>query len=101
MTNDAVRYCDTYRRTLLDMHIPDWDPEFLAEYDPEGLAELYAASHISGALFYCKSHMGLNYWPSPVGGIHPAAAERDLVGEMLHALQGARHRAGRLLLGDL
>jgi hypothetical protein len=84
----VARYDRTYRRTLLDMHIPDWDPAFLAEYDPERLAELYAASHISGVLFYCKSHMGLNYWPSPVGGIHPAAAKRDLVGEMLRALRG-------------
>ena len=87
MTNDAVRYDRTYRRTLLDMHIPDWEPEFLSEYDPEGLAELYAGSHISGVLFYCKSHLGLNYWPSPVGGIHPAAAKRDLVDEMLRALR--------------
>jgi hypothetical protein len=83
----ALRYDRTYRRTLLDMHIPDWEPEFLAQHNPERLAELYAASHISGVLFYCKSHMGLNYWPSPVGGIHPAAAERDLVDEMVHALR--------------
>jgi Alpha-L-fucosidase len=83
----SVRYDRTYRRTLLDMHIPDWEPEFLAAYDPEALAELYATSHISGVLFYCKSHMGLNYWPSPVGAIHPAAAKRDLVGEMANALR--------------
>ena len=40
----ALRYDRTYRRTLLDMHIPDWDPEFLAQHNPERLAELYAAS---------------------------------------------------------
>jgi hypothetical protein len=69
------------------MHIPDWHPDFLSEYQPEKLADVYAASNISGVLFYCKSHLGLNYWPAPVGGIHPAAKDRDLVGEMLAALR--------------
>ena len=87
MTTHGRRYHQTYRRTLLDMHIPGWDPEFLSEYEPEKLADLYASSNISGVLFYCKSHMGLNYWPAPVGGIHPAAKDRDLVGEMLAALR--------------
>lgn len=73
---------------LLDMHIPDWDPAFLADYDPVSLVDLYAQADVSGVLFYCKSHLGLSYWPTPVGGIHPAAAERDLVGEMLAALRG-------------
>lgn len=87
MKAEGARYHQTYRRTLLDMHIPDWDPRFLSEYEPEKLADLYASSNISGVLFYCKSHMGLNYWPAPVGGIHPAARGRDLVGEMLSALR--------------
>ena len=87
MTTERVRYHRTFRRTLLDMHVPDWDPEFLAQHEPEKLADIYAASNISGALFYCKSHMGLNYWPAPVGGIHPVAKDRDLVGEMLAALR--------------
>ncbi len=87
MTSEAIRYHSTYRRTLLDMHIPDWDPEFLAQYRPEDLADLYASNNISGVLFYCKSHLGLNYWPTPVGAVHPAAKDRDLVGEMLGALR--------------
>ena len=95
MTTDGRRYHQTYRRTLLDMHIPGWDPEFLSEYEPEKLADLYASSNISGVLFYCKSHMGLNYWPAPVGGIHPAAKDRDLVGEMLAALPLAVSLRGR------
>ncbi len=87
MTNEPVRYYDTYRRTLLDMHIPDWDQQFLSEYEPEKVADLYASANISGALFYCKSHLGLNYWPTPVGAVHPAAKDRDFVGEMLAALR--------------
>jgi len=87
MSTERTRYNRTYRRTLLDMHIPDWDPGFLSEYDPQALADVYAASGITGVLFYCKSHLGLNYWPAPVGGIHRAAKNRDLVGEMLAALR--------------
>jgi hypothetical protein len=28
-------YHDKFRRTLLDMHIEDWDDRFLSEYDPD------------------------------------------------------------------
>jgi hypothetical protein len=83
----ARHYLDTRRRMLLDMHIPDWDPGFLAEYDPAALADLYASAGVTGVLFYCKSHLGLNYWPAPVGAIHPVAAGRDLVGELYAALR--------------
>lgn len=81
-----TRYQDTYRRMLLDMHIPDWDEEFLAQYDPDALADAYSVAGAEGVLFYCKSHLGLNYWPVPVGAIHPAAKNRDLVGELHSAL---------------
>lgn len=82
-------YLDSRRRLLLDMHIPDWDDGFLASYDPRELAGLYRLAGADGALLYCKSHLGLNYWPSPVGGIHRVARERDLVGEAKSALEGA------------
>lgn len=77
----------TYRRSLLDMHIPDWDEKFLSEYEPEKLADEYVKSNVEAVLLYCKSHMGLSYWPTPVGGIHPAAKDRDLIGEMVEALK--------------
>ncbi len=28
------KYQQSYRRTLVDMHIPDWDAAFLSRYDP-------------------------------------------------------------------
>lgn len=82
-------YLASRRRLLLDMHIPDWDDGFLARYDPAALARVYQMSGAGGALVYCKSHMGLSYWPSPVGGVHRAARERDLVGETKAALEAA------------
>ncbi|GAB3039812.1 hypothetical protein GCM10027052_20380 [Parafrigoribacterium mesophilum] len=83
------RYLASRRRLLLDMHIPDWDEGFLARYDPAELARLYQRCGAGGALLYCKSHLGLSYWPSPVGGIHRAARNRDLVGETKAALESA------------
>lgn len=81
------RYGQTYRRSLLDMHIPGWDPLFLSKYEPAKLAAEYEKAQVEGVLLYCKSHMGLNYWPVPVGGIHPAAKDRDLVGELVSELK--------------
>lgn len=83
----APPYATTRRRMLLDMHIPDWDPAFLAEYDPVALADLYASAGVTGAILYSKSHLGLSAWPTPVGGIHPAARARDLVAETLTAFR--------------
>lgn len=80
-------YHKTYRRMLLDMHIPDWHPDFLRDYDPEKLASTYADANVEGVLLYCKSHMGHNYWPCPVGSIHPKAQNRDFVGELFNALK--------------
>lgn len=84
-----VAYLRSRRRLLLDMHIPDWDERFLADYEPTDLARLYRLAGADGALLYCKSHLGLNYWPTPIGGIHRAAQERDLVGEAKAALEEA------------
>lgn len=83
----------SYRRSLLDMHIPAWDEKFLSEYDPNSLAENYSNANVEAVLLYCKSHMGLSYWPTPVGGIHPAAKDRDLVGELVQALKERGIRA--------
>jgi hypothetical protein len=30
------KYLQSYRRMLVDMHIPDWAPEFLSHYNPVG-----------------------------------------------------------------
>jgi Alpha-L-fucosidase len=80
-------YPETYRRMLLDMHVPAWHPSFLSKYEPADLADLYSTSGTQAVLLYCKSHLGLNYWPAPVGGVHPAAAERNLVAELLAELE--------------
>jgi hypothetical protein len=73
----------SYRRFLLDMHIPDWDEAFLSAYDPRAMAALWAASGIGSVMLYCLSHTGLAYWPTKVSTVHGALTGRDLVGESL------------------
>lgn len=86
-------YLDTYRRMLLDMHIPDWDPSFLSSYDPVRLAELYERARVTGVMLYCNSHVGLTNYPAPTGKMHPGLGGRDVVGELVSELHGRDIRA--------
>jgi len=78
-----------YRRLLLDMHIPDWDDAFLAEYDPKRIVATYKRAGADSVMIYCQSHTGLAYWPTEVGTPHRALQGRDLVGETLSRLREA------------
>ena len=81
------KYQQSYRRMLVDMHIPDWDPAFLSRYDPAALAGQFTRANLTGAMLYCKSHAGLCYWPTRAGKMHAGIGGRDLVGEMLTELR--------------
>jgi hypothetical protein len=81
------KYQQSYRRMLVDMHIPDWDPAFLSRYDPAVMAEQLARANLTGAMLYCKSHAGLCYWPTPVGRMHGGIGGRDMVGALLAGLR--------------
>ena len=81
------KYQQSYRRMLLDMHIPDWDPAFLSRYDPAALAAQYARANVTGVMLYCKSHPGLCYWPTRAGKMHAGIGGRDVVGAMLAELR--------------
>ena len=75
-----------YRRMLVDMHIPEWDPGFLAKYDPAEMVRLYQAAGLTSVMFYAQSHVGLCYWPTTTGKMHEGLGGRDIVGEMLTLL---------------
>ena len=81
------RYQQGYRRMLLDMHVPDWDPAFLSRFDPARLADLYRRTHVTSVMLYCKSHAGLCNWPASVGGVHAAWRGRDIVGDLVDGLR--------------
>jgi len=83
----VTRYQDGMRRMLVDMHIPDWDPGFLAAYDPARMAELYERANLTSVMLYCKSHTGLCNWPTKVGGRHANLGERNVVAELVAELE--------------
>ena len=37
-------YAQAWRRAVIDMHIPDWDPAFLAQFDPKQYAKMLVRS---------------------------------------------------------
>jgi len=84
---DGPWYARAYRRMLVDMHIPDWDEAFLADYEPRALADLYERARLASVMFYCQSHVGLCYWPTRSGKMHANLRGRDIVGEMLSELR--------------
>lgn len=78
-----------YRRMLVDMHIPDWDPAFLSKFDPAEMVRLYQEAGLTSVMFYCQSHVGLCYWPTRTGKMHAGLGGRDIVGETLKLLREA------------
>ena len=58
------------RRHLCDMHIDDWDPEFLSKFSPETYVENLKRAKINNAMLYFQSHVGLCYWPTKSGKMH-------------------------------
>ena len=73
---------------LIDMHIPDWDPRFLAHYDPVAVVDQVASTGADAMMLYFQSHTGLCYWPTKTGQQHRACQGTDPVAL---ALRRARH----------
>jgi len=83
-------YEKSYRRNFLDMHVPDWNEQFLSEFNVESFLDTLALSRGTSITFFANAHTGLNYWPSKVGQMHRLLKGRDLLGEMI----AAGHRRG-------
>jgi hypothetical protein len=65
-------YVNSYRRNLVDMHIEDWDDEFLSKFDPEEYFYCLKTAKIQSPMIYLHSHVGLCNWDSPTGVVHRA-----------------------------
>src|SRR5437762_1011930 len=79
-------YLACQRHILLDMHIPDWDEGFLAQFDPVEMADLYQRAGADAVMLYANSHVGMCYWPTRVGHMHNGIAGRDIFGETVGLL---------------
>jgi len=75
-----------YRRVLLDSHIGDGDPKYLAKFDPEKIVNTVAAMGAKAMTVFANSHTGLCYWPTKVGKMHPNLDGRDVFGEYVRLL---------------
>ena len=70
-------YRNKLHRTLMDMHIDDWNPEFLSRYDPDAYFESLKIAQINAPMIYIQSHVGLCYWPTKSGEMHRAFIGRE------------------------
>ena len=76
-------YKNSYRRCLVDMHIEDWNEEFLSEFDPQSYLDCMKRGNIKSAMIYLQSHVGLCNWPSKSGRVHKAFEKENKVKELI------------------
>jgi hypothetical protein len=70
-------YKNRFRRNLIDMHIEDWNNEFLSQFDPDVYYENLKEGDINAPMIYIQSHVGLCYWPTKNGKMHEAFRGRE------------------------
>lgn len=70
-------YKNSFRRHLCDMHIDDWNEEFLSKFSPEDYFENLKKAKIQNAMIYFQSHVGLCYYPTKSGKMHNAFKGRE------------------------
>lgn len=74
-------------RNLIDMHIPDWNPEFLSQFSPDAYADAMAAAQVDTSIVYAGNCLGMCFWPTKVGHMHGGLRGRDIVSETVQALR--------------
>ncbi len=84
LLNNGTWFEKSYRRSLMDMHIEDWDDIFLSEYCPVRHVELLKIANVQTAMIYANSHVGCCYWPTKTGYIHKAFRGKDILGDMVN-----------------
>ncbi|MBQ9252233.1 MAG: alpha-L-fucosidase [Clostridia bacterium] len=74
-----------YRRNLMDMHIDDWNEEFLSRINVQEYVDALEDAGVQCAMVKAKSHTGLCYWPAEIGRMHRGLKGYDFFGEMVKA----------------
>jgi hypothetical protein len=72
----------TFRRLLVDTHVPDWDG-LLTEFDAEAYVERIANAGFQSLTQYANSHVGLCLWRTKLGQMHRGMRGRDYFGEVM------------------
>jgi hypothetical protein len=81
--SDRRWFTTAWRRAVIDMHIPDWDPRFLAGFDPDEYVSALVRSRAQSVVCYAHSHAGLFNYPTRVGRQHAGLHGRDIVAELI------------------
>src|SRR3984957_3623785 len=79
----------TYRRLLVDTHVPDWDDRLLANFDAVDYVSTIAGAGFQSLMQYANSHVGLCLWRTSLGQMHRNMKGRDCLGEVME--QCKRH----------
>ncbi|HVA01759.1 MAG TPA: alpha-amylase family protein [Terriglobia bacterium] len=83
----------TYRRLLVDMHVPDWD-SMLTEFNAADYVGAIARGGFQALMQDANSAVGLALWRTRVGQMHAAMKGRDFFGEVME--ECSRHNLQRL-----
>ncbi len=74
---------EVYRRSSVDIHVPDWDPALLSRFNAAEFVETLARGGVQSYLQYTNSHVGLCLWKTKVGRQHAAMKGRDFFGDVV------------------
>lgn len=72
----------TFRRLLVDTHVPDWDG-LLTEFDAKTYVDTVAEGGFQCLTQYANSHVGLCLWRTKLGQMHKGMRGRDYFGEVM------------------
>lgn len=89
-------YEKSFRRHLCDMHIEDWDDEFLKYFSPEKYVENLKLANVQTAILYFQSHVGYCYFPTKSGHMHAAFRGRE---DMMQRVVNLCHKGGMTVVG--
>ena len=89
-------YTNNYRRNLVDMHIEDWNPEFLSEFSVDDYYNNLVKGKIQSPMIYLQSHVGHCYWDTATGHMHGALKGRE---DMIKQLIDKCRASGMAVVG--
>ncbi|HBE43030.1 MAG TPA: hypothetical protein DDW27_17865, partial [Bacteroidales bacterium] len=76
-------YRRSYRRHFFDMHIPDWNPDFLSRLEPQVVVDYLLLENVTAVALMFLPHTGLAHYPGKSGKVHRAFEKRDLMKEII------------------
>jgi len=70
-------YKKSFRRGLIDMHIEDWNDEFLSQFEPENFLQYIKTANMDAIMLQMQTHVGLCYFPTKTGVMHKAFVGKE------------------------